>query len=424
MIPYLVLVSVTAGPVGGAEPAGPLRPAGLGLHLLEPGLHQLRLRLPASGAPPPGARRSGPPSAWPWPPWWAAWCSCSCSGRPSAAWASASAGASTCATPGVRSALKRMAPGLVGTGIHPINVVISTILASQLAVGAQTVLFNSNMMGEMVLGIFAASVATVSLPAMSRLVEAGGPARAAGQPRRRPAGHGGAGDPGRGGHGRAGRPDHRPDLPDRPLRRRGGGLDRPHGGLPGGGPAVHRHRADRRPVPVRPQGLQAARLRRPVRDGGQRGRSPSCSWGPWAPPGSPWPTAWPAWPGLVFLTVALRRRMGALPFREVLGGWAAMALAAGAHGRPGLGRRPGAGPGRVPGPGRHPACGCSPSSPCAPWSTPPCCSPSGCPRRRPSRHGPAPAPPVIRPWAAPPRRRTSLPSPGRRWRAPAAPPGA
>ena len=75
--------------------------------------------------------------------------------------------------PGVRKALKRMAPGLVGTGIHPINVVISTILASQLAVGAQTILFNSNMMGEMVLGIFAASVATVSLPAMSRLVDAG-----------------------------------------------------------------------------------------------------------------------------------------------------------------------------------------------------------------------------------------------------------
>ncbi|MDR3670576.1 MAG: murein biosynthesis integral membrane protein MurJ [Holophaga sp.] len=75
--------------------------------------------------------------------------------------------------PGVRSALKRMAPGLIGTGIHPINVVISTVLASQLAVGAQTILFNANMMGEMVLGIFAASVATVSLPAMSRLVEAG-----------------------------------------------------------------------------------------------------------------------------------------------------------------------------------------------------------------------------------------------------------
>ncbi|MBP1628914.1 MAG: mviN [Holophagaceae bacterium] len=75
--------------------------------------------------------------------------------------------------PGVKKALKRMAPGLLGTGIHPINVFVSTFLASHLAVGSQTVLFNSNMMGEMVLGLFSASVATVSLPVMSRLVDAG-----------------------------------------------------------------------------------------------------------------------------------------------------------------------------------------------------------------------------------------------------------
>ena len=74
--------------------------------------------------------------------------------------------------PGVGTAFRRMAPGILGTGIHPINVLISTMLASQLAVGAQTVLFNANMMSEMVLGIFGASIATVSLPAMSRLVEA------------------------------------------------------------------------------------------------------------------------------------------------------------------------------------------------------------------------------------------------------------
>ena len=75
--------------------------------------------------------------------------------------------------PGVHTALKRMAPGMLGAGIHPINVLVSATLASQLPEGAQTVLFNANMMGEMVLGIFAASVATVSLPAMSRLVEQG-----------------------------------------------------------------------------------------------------------------------------------------------------------------------------------------------------------------------------------------------------------
>ncbi|HJV22951.1 MAG TPA: murein biosynthesis integral membrane protein MurJ [Holophagaceae bacterium] len=75
--------------------------------------------------------------------------------------------------PGVRLALKRMVPGILGSGVHPINVLLSTFLASRLAVGSQTVLFNSNMMGEMVLGLFAVSVATVSLPAMSRLAEAG-----------------------------------------------------------------------------------------------------------------------------------------------------------------------------------------------------------------------------------------------------------
>lgn len=75
--------------------------------------------------------------------------------------------------PGVRLALKRMVPGILGSGVHPINVLLSTFLASRLAVGSQTVLFNSNMLGEMVLGLFAVSVATVSLPAMSRQAEAG-----------------------------------------------------------------------------------------------------------------------------------------------------------------------------------------------------------------------------------------------------------
>lgn len=73
---------------------------------------------------------------------------------------------------GVRLALKRMVPGILGSGVHPINVLLSTFLASRLAEGSQTVLFNSNMLGEMVLGLFAVSVATVSLPAMSRLAEA------------------------------------------------------------------------------------------------------------------------------------------------------------------------------------------------------------------------------------------------------------
>jgi putative peptidoglycan lipid II flippase len=61
-----------------------------------------------------------------------------------------------------------MLPGILAAGIHPINVFVSQILASQLPRGAQTVLMQSNLLGELVLGLFAVSVATVSLPAMSR----------------------------------------------------------------------------------------------------------------------------------------------------------------------------------------------------------------------------------------------------------------
>jgi len=75
--------------------------------------------------------------------------------------------------PGVGRILKRMSPGLLGTGIHPINVMISMAIASHLRVGAQGVLLNANMMGEIVLGLFSVSLATVSLPALSRLMDEG-----------------------------------------------------------------------------------------------------------------------------------------------------------------------------------------------------------------------------------------------------------
>jgi putative peptidoglycan lipid II flippase len=75
--------------------------------------------------------------------------------------------------PDVRLALKRMLPGIIAGGIHPINVFVSQSLASQLQPGAQTVLANSNLLGEMVLGLFAVSMATVSLPAMSRQASEG-----------------------------------------------------------------------------------------------------------------------------------------------------------------------------------------------------------------------------------------------------------
>ena len=74
--------------------------------------------------------------------------------------------------PWVRKALGRMGPGLLVAGIYPINALISTMLASKLPDGAQMVLLNSGMMGEMVLGLFAMSLATAGLPTLSRQAEA------------------------------------------------------------------------------------------------------------------------------------------------------------------------------------------------------------------------------------------------------------
>jgi len=74
--------------------------------------------------------------------------------------------------PWVRKALKRMGPGMLAAGIYPINALISTTLASHLPDGAQTVLFNSGMMSEMVMGLFAMSLATAGLPTLSRQADA------------------------------------------------------------------------------------------------------------------------------------------------------------------------------------------------------------------------------------------------------------
>ena len=70
--------------------------------------------------------------------------------------------------PWVRKAFKRMGPGLLAAGIYPINALISSMLASSLPDGAQMVLLNSGMMAEMVMGLFAMSLATAGLPTLAR----------------------------------------------------------------------------------------------------------------------------------------------------------------------------------------------------------------------------------------------------------------
>ncbi len=74
--------------------------------------------------------------------------------------------------PWVLKAFRRMGPGLLAAGIYPINALVSSMLASSLPDGAQIVLLNSGMMAEMVMGLFAMSLATAGLPTLARQAEA------------------------------------------------------------------------------------------------------------------------------------------------------------------------------------------------------------------------------------------------------------
>ena len=71
----------------------------------------------------------------------------------------------------VLKVFKRMGPGVLVGGLHPINAMVSTMLASNLPNGAQVVLFNSNMMGEMVLGVTGMALVTAARKPLNQQAE-------------------------------------------------------------------------------------------------------------------------------------------------------------------------------------------------------------------------------------------------------------
>jgi putative peptidoglycan lipid II flippase len=78
--------------------------------------------------------------------------------------------------PGDRAVLRvvrLMGPGILALAILQVNVLISTLLASFLPVGAVSYLYYANRITEFPLGLFGISVATASLPALSDYVAQG-----------------------------------------------------------------------------------------------------------------------------------------------------------------------------------------------------------------------------------------------------------
>ena len=76
---------------------------------------------------------------------------------------------------GVRRILKLMIPGIFGSSVMQINLLLDTVIASFLVSGSVTWLYLSDRMVELPLGIFGIALATVILPNLSKKHAAGDP---------------------------------------------------------------------------------------------------------------------------------------------------------------------------------------------------------------------------------------------------------
>jgi putative peptidoglycan lipid II flippase len=70
--------------------------------------------------------------------------------------------------PGVRRIMKLMLPGIVGSSVAQINLLLDTLIASFLVAGSVSWLYYSDRLVEFPLGVFAIALSTVILPSLSR----------------------------------------------------------------------------------------------------------------------------------------------------------------------------------------------------------------------------------------------------------------
>ena len=70
---------------------------------------------------------------------------------------------------GVKRAVRLMLPAIFGSSVAQINVLLSGIIASMLGVGSISYLYYSDRLMEFPLGLFGIALATVTLPALSRM---------------------------------------------------------------------------------------------------------------------------------------------------------------------------------------------------------------------------------------------------------------
>ena len=75
-------------------------------------------------------------------------------------------------TPGVRALLRLMLPGALGAGVHQINLLVSTVIASFQA-GAVSYLYYADRITQLPLGVIGVAIGVALLPLLSRQLRAG-----------------------------------------------------------------------------------------------------------------------------------------------------------------------------------------------------------------------------------------------------------
>ena len=81
-------------------------------------------------------------------------------------------------TPQMRELFRRMAPGLLGSGVIQLNLAVDAFIAGLLPAGTVSVIYYADRVNQLPLGVIGAAVGTALLPTLSRQVRAGEPAQA------------------------------------------------------------------------------------------------------------------------------------------------------------------------------------------------------------------------------------------------------
>lgn len=76
-------------------------------------------------------------------------------------------------TPRMRLLLKRMVPGLIGSGVGQINLTIDTIIATLLPSGSVSLMYFADRINQLPLGVLGAAAGTTLLPVLTRHLAAG-----------------------------------------------------------------------------------------------------------------------------------------------------------------------------------------------------------------------------------------------------------